>query len=146
MEYDDAKQILCNAKLTIEEQNARDTIFQEFDKLVKIAIETAFDTYNEDTETLLRRLLALKRIELKDGLYTRNPLDFEKHFRIDGIEYDREKMFFIENDKLDEYTRQLEVKVKNLEAKVKEVTDERNNLSWELEQAQDKLNELDYGG
>lgn len=146
MEYDDAKQILCNAKLTIEEQNARDTIFQEFDKLVKIAIETAFDTYNEDTETLLRRLLALKRIELKDGLYTRNPLDFEEHFRIDGIEYSREKMFFIENDKLDEYTRQLEVKVKNLEEKVKEVTDERNNLSWELEQAQDKLNELDYGG
>lgn len=146
MEYDDAKQILCNAKLTIEEQNARDTIFQEFDKLVKIAIETAFDTYNEDTETLLRRLLALKRIELKDGLYTRNPLDFEEHFRIDGIEYSREKMFFIEDDKVDEYTKQLETKVKNLEAKVKEVTDERNNLSWKLEQAQDKLNELDYGG
>ena len=146
MEYDDAKQILCNAKLTIEEQNARDTIFQEFDKLVKIAIETAFDTYNEDTETLLRRLLALKRIELKDGLYTRNPLDFEEHFRIDGIEYSREKMFFIEDDKVDEYTKQLETKVKNLEAKVEEVTDERNNLSWKLEQAQDKLNELDYGG
>ena len=146
MEYDDAKQILCNAKLTVEEQNARDTIFQEFDKLVKIAIETAFDTYNKDTEILLRRLLALKRIELKDGLYTRNPLDFEEHFRIDGIEYDREKMFFIEDDKVDEYTKQLETKVKNLEEKVKKVTDERNNLSWKLEQAQDKLNELDYGG
>lgn len=146
MEYDDAKQILCNAKLTVEEQNARDTIFQEFDKLVKIAIETAFDTYNKDTEILLRRLLALKRIELKDGLYTRNPLDFEEYFRIDGIEYDREKMFFIEDDKVDEYTKQLETKVKNLEEKVKEVTDERNNLSWKLEQAQDKLNELDYGG
>ena len=38
------------------------------------------------------------------------------------------------------------MKVKNLEEKVKEVTDERNNLSWKLEQAQDKLNELDYGG
>lgn len=146
MEYDDAKQMLCNAKLTVEEQNARDTIFQEFDKLVKIAIETAFDTYNKDTEILLRRLLALKRIELKDGLYTRSPLDFEEYFRIDGIEYDREKMFFIEDDKVDEYTKQLETKVKNLEEKVKEVTDERNNLSWKLEQAQDKLNELDYGG
>ena len=146
MLYYDAKQILCNAKLTVEEQNARDTIFQEFDKLVKIAIETAFDTYNKDTEILLRRLLALKRIELKDGLYTRNPLDFVEYFRIDGIEYDREKMFFIEDDKVDEYTKQLETKVKNLEEKVKEVTDERNNLSWKLEQAQDKLNELDYGG
>jgi hypothetical protein len=118
----------------------------EYEKLVQVAIETAFDKENRDTELLLRRLLAMGKIRLIDGQYSRDPLDYEKHFRIDGIEYDREKMFFIENDKLDEYTRQLEVKVKNLEEKVKEVTDERNNLSWELEQAQDKLNELDYGG
>lgn len=118
----------------------------EYEKLVQVAIETAFDKENQDTEFLLRRLLAMGKIKLVDGQYSRDPLDFEKHFRIDGIEYDREKMFFIENDKLDEYTRQLEVKVKNLEEKVKEITDERNNLSWKLEQAQDKLNELDYGG
>ena len=118
----------------------------EYEKLVQVAIETAFDKENRDTELLLRRLLAMGKIRLIDGQYSRDPLYYEKHFRIDGIEYDREKMFFIENDKLDEYTRQLEVKVKNLEEKVKEVTDERNNLSWELEQAQDKLNELDYGG
>lgn len=118
----------------------------EYEKLVQVAIETAFDKENRDTELLLRRLLAMGKIRLIDGQYSRDPLDYEKHFRIDGIEYDREKMFFIENDKLDEYTRQLEVKVKNLEEKVKEVTDERNNLSWELEQAQDKLNELDCGG
>lgn len=118
----------------------------EYEKLVQVAIETAFDKENRDTELLLRRLLAMGKIRLIDGQYSRDPLDYEKHFRIDGIEYDREKMFFIKNDKLDEYTRQLEVKVKNLEEKVKEVTDERNNLSWELEQAQDKLNELDYGG
>lgn len=118
----------------------------EYEKLVQVAIETAFDKENRDTELLLRRLLAMGKIRLIDGQYSRDPLDYEKHFRIDGIEYDREKMFFIENDKLDEYTKQLETKVKNLEEKVKEVTDERNNLSWELEQAQDKLNELDYGG
>lgn len=118
----------------------------EYEKLVQVAIETAFDKENRDTELLLRRLLAMGKIRLVDGQYSRDPLDYEKHFRIDGIEYDREKMFFIEDDKVDEYTRQLEVKVKNLEEKVKEVTDERNNLSWELEQAQDKLNELDYGG
>lgn len=121
MEYDEAKQILCNAKLTVEEQNARDTIFQEFDKLVKIAIETAFDTYNKDTEILLRRLLALKRIRLENGLYTRDPLDFEEHFRIDGIEYNREKMFFIEDDNLDEYTKQLEKKVEVYEQTIKEL-------------------------
>lgn len=118
----------------------------EYEKLVQVAIETAFDKENRDTELLLRRLLAMGKIRLIDGQYSRDPLDYEKHFRIDGIEYDREKMFFIENDKLDEYTKQLETKVKNLEEKVKEVTDERNNLSWKLEQAQDKLNELDYGG
>lgn len=118
----------------------------EYEKLVQIAIETAFDKENRDTELLLRRLLAMGKIRLVDGQYSRDPLDYEKHFRIDGIEYDREKMFFIEDDKVDEYTKQLETKVKNLEEKVKEVTDERNNLSWKLEQAQDKLNELDYGG
>lgn len=118
----------------------------EYEKLVQVAIETAFDKENRDTELLLRRLLAMGKIRLVDGQYSRDPLDYEKHFRIDGIEYDREKMFFIEDDKVDEYTKQLETKVKNLEGKVKEVTDERNNLSWELEQAQDKLNELDYGG
>ena len=118
----------------------------EYEKLIQVAIETAFDKENRDTELLLRRLLAMGKIRLIDGQYSRDPLDYEKHFRIDGIEYDREKMFFIEDDKVDEYTKQLETKVKNLEEKVKEVTDERNNLSWELEQAQDKLNELDYGG
>lgn len=118
----------------------------EYEKLVQVAIETAFDKENPDTELLLRRLLAMGKIRLVDGQYSRDPLDYEKHFRIDGIEYDREKMFFIKEDSLDEYTKQLETKVKNLEAKVKEVTDERNNLSWKLEQAQDKLNELDYGG
>lgn len=118
----------------------------EYEKLVQVAIETAFDKENRDTELLLRRLLAMGKIRLVDGQYSRDPLDYEKHFRIDGIEYDREKMFFIEDDKVDEYTKQLETKVKNLEEKVKEVTDERNNLSWKLEQAQDKLNELDYGG
>lgn len=118
----------------------------EYEKLVQVAIETAFDKENPDTELLLRRLLAMGKIRLVDGQYSRDPLDYEKHFRIDGIEYDREKMFFIEDDKVDEYTKQLETKVKNLEEKVKEVTDERNNLSWKLEQAQDKLNELDYGG
>ena len=105
----------------------------EYEKLVQVAIETAFDKENRDTELLLRRLLAMGKIRLVDGQYSRDPLDYEKHFRIDGIEYDREKMFFIEDDKVDEYTKQLETKVKNLEEKVKEVTDERNNLSWKLE-------------
>lgn len=128
MELDKAKQVLCNAKLTVEEQEARDTLFKEFENLVRIAIETAFDKSNKDTELLCRRLLAIKKIELKDGLYTRSPFDFEQHFRIDGVEYDREKMFFINDDKLDEYTKQLEKKVEKYEWSIKELEDEIENL------------------
>ena len=117
----------------------------EYEKLVQVAIETAFDKENRDTELLLRRLLAMGKIRLVDGQYSRDPLDYEKHFRIDGIEYDREKMFFIENDKLDEYTRQLEVKVKKLEEKVENLTKENRDLSWKLEVSQDKLNETNLG-
>lgn len=117
----------------------------EYEKLVQVAIETAFDKENQDTEFLLRRLLAMGKIRLVDGQYSRDPLDYEKHFRIDGIEYDREKMFFIENDKLDEYTRQLEVKVKKLEEKVEILTKENRDLSWKLEVSQDKLNETNLG-
>lgn len=117
----------------------------EYEKLVQVAIETAFDKENRDTELLLRRLLAMGKIRLVDGQYSRDPLDYEKHFRIDGIEYDREKMFFIENDKLDEYTRQLEVKVKKLEEKVEILTKENRDLSWKLEVSQDKLNEINLG-
>lgn len=128
MELDKAKQVLCNAKLTVEEQEARDTLFKEFENLVRIAIETAFDKSNKDTELLCRRLLAIKKIELKDGLYTRSPFDFEQHFRIDGVEYDREKMFFINDDKLDEYTKQLEKKVEKYEWSIKELENEIENL------------------
>ena len=128
MELDKAKQVLCNAKLTVEEQKARDTLFKEFENLVRIAIETALDKSNKDTELLCRRLLAIKKIELKDGLYTRSPFDFEQHFRIDGVEYDREKMFFINDDKLDEYTKQLEKKVEKYEWSIKKLEDEIENL------------------
>ena len=115
MNLDKAKQILCNAKLTAEEREARDLYFDEFEKLIIIAIETAFDKQNIDTELLCRRLLAIDRIKLENGLYTRDPLDWEQHIRIDGVEYDREKCFFIDEDRLDEYTKQLEAKIKRLE-------------------------------
>lgn len=117
----------------------------EYEKLVQVAIETAFDKENSDTELLLRRLLAMGKIKLVDGQYSRDPLDYEKHFRIDGIEYDREKMFFIKEDSLDEYTKQLEVKVKKLETEVERLTKENKDLSWELDIAQDKLDDIDWG-
>lgn len=90
-------------------------MYEHLKSLSRIAIETAFDKQNGDTELLCRRLLAMGEIELKDGMYSRKPFDFEEHFRIDGVEYNREKMFFIEEDKLDEYTKQLEEKIKRLE-------------------------------
>lgn len=98
-----------------EESAARDIVLDEFQKLIVVAIETAFDKMNPYTETLMRRLLAIEKIKLKDGKYVRDELDFEKSWTIDGIRYEKEKMFFINDDKLDEYTRQLEKKVEEYE-------------------------------
>lgn len=112
------KEIIDNADLTTLDFATTVAILEMYEylkSLSRVAIETAFDKQNEDTELLCRRLLAMGEIELKDGMYSRKPFDFEEHFRIDGVEYDREKMFFIEEDKLDEYTKQLEEKIKRLE-------------------------------
>ena len=100
----------------------------DYEKLIEVAIETAFNKENKNTELLLRRLLAMKKIRLVNGQYLRDPLDYEKHFRIDGIEYNREKMFFINDDKLDEYTKQLEKKVEKYECSIKELEDKIENL------------------
>lgn len=116
MNLDKAMNKLLWAKgLDEEESAARDIVLDEFQKLIVVAIETAFDKMNPYTETLMRRLLAIEKIKLKDGKYVRDELDFEKSWTIDGIRYEKEKMFFINDDKLDEYTRQLEKKVEEYE-------------------------------
>lgn len=116
MNLDKAMNKLLWAKgLDEEESAARDIVLDEFQKLIVVAIETAFDKMNPYTETLMRRLLAIEKIKLKDGKYVRDELDFEKNWTIDGIRYEKEKMFFINDDKLDEYTRQLEKKVEEYE-------------------------------
>lgn len=113
MSLEKAKEILskCDWKLTKKEKEAKKAILNEFNKLIEIATETAFDRFNERTETLLRRLKALGKIKLVNGEYQRDKLDFEEHFIIDGIEYNKEKMFILEEDKIDEYTKQCEYKI-----------------------------------
>lgn len=99
----------------------------DIDRLINIAIETAFDKSNKNTESLCRRLLAMGKIKLNEkGFYTRDPLDWEKHFKIDNIVYDREKAYFVGESELDDYTKQLEEKVKDQEKEIKKLKEKIN--------------------
>lgn len=89
-----------------------------YSNLVKVAIETAFDDKNKDTELLLRVLFKQKQIKLKDGNYI-NPIR-HKTFRVLGIQYEREKVFLIDDDKLDAYTRHLEEQNEYLKKQLKD--------------------------
>ena len=112
--------------------NRLEQLEKENEHLVRVAIETAFDKDNNDTEFLCRRLLTMGKIKLEDGVYKRNKLPYEEDgFTIDGILYDREKIFFIEDDKLDEYTKQLETEKEQLKAKIEQ-----------LEQAERVINDV----
>lgn len=81
--------------------------------LSTIGIETAFTVDNKDVESLLRCLLKYEKIKLKDGIYQRKDFDWEKNMSILGLEKEREKCFYIEDDKVDEYVLQLEHKLRN---------------------------------
>lgn len=104
-----------SSELNLEFLEILEYYMQENEKLGRVAIETGFREANKDCEFLFRRLLAMDFITLKDGMYSRKPFDFEKSFRIDGLLYDKEKIFFLEDDQLDEYTKQLENKLLKLQ-------------------------------
>lgn len=104
-----------SSELNLEFLKILEYYMQENEKLGRVAIETGFREVNKDCEFLFRRLLAMDFITLKDGMYSRKPFDFEKQFRIDGLLYDKEKIFFLEDDQLDEYTKQLENKLLKLQ-------------------------------
>lgn len=104
-----------SSELNLEFLEILEYYMQENEKLGRVAIETGFREVNKDCEFLFRRLLAMDFITLEDGMYSRKPFDFEKSFRIDGLLYDKEKIFFLEDDRLDEYTKQLENKLLKLQ-------------------------------
>lgn len=119
------------------------TLLEELNKLERVAIETAFDKDNKDTEFLCRRLLAMGLIKLEDGVYKRNKLPYEENgFTIDGVVYDREKIFLIEDDKLDEYTKQLEKEKEKLQESYNERVQEIIDLEEKVEQQRQQIEEM----
>ena len=86
------------------------------EKYKRLSIEaqaTAFDDMNKDTEGLLRVLLKQGEITLDEkGYYQRKDFDWEENLTMMGLMKKREKNFYIPDDSLDEYTKQLENQLK----------------------------------
>lgn len=103
-------------------------LISNYDKLVKVSIETAFDKQNIDTEFLLRVLLSQNKIEFDDNKkeYV-NPQENET-FEVNGVMYDREKVYLINDDKLDDYTKQLEYKYNSMVTRIDTITKEFKNI------------------
>lgn len=96
-------------------------VIKAYKQLVDISIETAFDDTNKDTELLCRVLLNQKQITIENGMYHRENFDWEKHLKILGLENVREKNFFVQDSQIDEYTKQLEYKIEELEKELNSV-------------------------
>ena len=90
-------------------------VLKENEELTKACIQTAFDDQNNDTELLLRVLLKYGKIKLENGMYSRDKAEWEENITLLGFKMNREKTLFIEDDKLDEYTKQLEYKLNQLQ-------------------------------
>lgn len=86
----------------------------EYAQLVKASEQIAFNERNNYTEDLLRCLLKQGNIELINGMYHRKDFDYEKenNITIVGEMKVREKVFYLDEDSLDEYTMQLEHQLK----------------------------------
>lgn len=113
--------------------NYIENLEENYENLVRISIETAFDEKNEDTEFLLRCLLKQGKISLnKEKQEYENPQK-DKEFDVIGIKFEREKCFLIEDDKLDEYTKQLEYKLENSipKKKIEEILNNKYRLFFE---------------
>lgn len=99
-----------------------------YDKLVKVAIETAFDEQNNDTEFLLRTLLSQGKIlfdnEKKEYV---NPQK-NKELEVNGIMFTKEKIYLINDDKLDDYTKQMEYKYNGIINRIDLITEEFKNI------------------
>ena len=98
--------------------------------LVYIATEIAFDEVNRDTEFLLRILLLQHRINFdEESKQYQNP-NWDKSCEVNGIKFEKEKTYLINEDRVDEYTKQLEYQLKE---KNKKITELENMLKPILE-------------
>lgn len=89
--------------------------------LVYIATETAFDEVNRNTEFLLRILLLQHRINFNEESKQYENPNWDKSCEINGIKFEREKTYLINEDRVDEYTKQLEYQLKEKDEKIIEL-------------------------
>ena len=103
------------------EELSIDVLRNMYKDLVYIATETAFDEANHDTEFLLRTLLLQHRINFnEESKQYQNP-NWDKEFEINGIKFEKEKTYLINEDRVDEYTKQLEYQLKEKDKKITEL-------------------------
>ena len=103
------------------EELSIDVLRNMYKDLVYIATETAFDEANHDTEFLLRTLLLQHRINFnEESKQYQNP-NWDKNFEVNGIKFEKEKIYLINEDRVDEYTKQLEYQLKEKDKKITEL-------------------------
>lgn len=103
------------------EELSIDVLRNMYKNLVYIATETAFDEANQNTEFLLRILLLQHRINFnEESKQYQNP-NWDKEFEINGIKFEKEKIYLINEDRVDEYTKQLEYQLKEKDKKITEL-------------------------
>ena len=103
------------------EELSIDVLRNMYKDLVFIATETAFDEANHDTEFLLRTLLLQHRINFnEESKQYQNP-NWDKSFEVNVIKFEKEKIYLINEDRVDEYTKQLEYQLKEKDKKITEL-------------------------
>ena len=119
MLWDDFKKNYNNYKEQPIENLGIDVLKNMYKDLVYIATETAFDEVNRDTEFLLRILLLQHRINFNEESKQYENPNWDKSCEINGIKFEREKTYLINEDRVDEYTKQLEYQLKEKEEKIR---------------------------
>ena len=121
MLWDDFKKNYNNCMEQPIEDLSIDVLRNMYKDLVFIATETAFDEVNHDTEFLLRTLLLQHRINFNEEKKSYQNPNWDKSCEVNGIKFEKEKIYLINEDKIDEYTKQLEYQVKEKDEKIKEL-------------------------
>lgn len=130
MLWDNIKKNYNNYKEQPIEDISIDVLRNMYKDLVYIATEIAFDEVNRATEFLLRILLLQHRINFdEESKQYQNP-NWDKSCEVNGIKFEKEKTYLINEDRVDEYTKQLEYQLKE---KNKKITELENMLKPILE-------------
>jgi hypothetical protein len=115
---------------------------ENYNNLVKVSRETAFDDMNNDTEMLCRVLLKQGHIELNEEKHEYvNPAK-DDEFQVYGIMYTKEKIFLLDDDKLDDYTRQLEEKNKEQGNIINTANIAIKDLQWKFQDMKEKVEQI----